>query len=138
MTKRTVKLLLEAADDLENLKLPKNATFDMTDYGQHEAGPKPKLDNLCGTAACAAGWLSLMPKWRRRGFKSKWDLFEEDSSLSVPAYWALSPETAGNFERMGAEVFGVHELEMDQIFLSTQATREEVIGMFRELAEEYK
>jgi len=138
MTNRTVKLLFEAADDLENLVLPKNAEFNMKQYGEHGPGPEPKLNNLCGTVACAAGWLSLMPKWRRRGFKSKWSLIEGDEYHLE--HWTLEPGKSHprGWERMGAEVFGVAIQEIDDIFMSIDCNKEQVAGLFRKLAERYK
>ncbi len=130
-TEKTSVLLNEAADFLENLELPKNALFSMDNYGVHPPGPKPQLDNLCGTTACAAGWLSLSPVWRDRGFESEW--------IEDPiGYWMLRPHGTKWWESMGKEVFGTTPSEIHNIFMMVGRTREEVAVAFQDLALEYE
>lgn len=139
---KTAKLLNEAADDLKALKLPRGAKFEMNTFGEHKPTHKPGLtvDNACGTAACAAGWLSLMPKWRRRGFTSYWKK-EEDDEFSYRDKWYLEPskpKSRISWEKMADRVFGTRGREMWDIFMMTTSRRREVIKAFRELAQYYE
>lgn len=131
---KTAKLLEEAADDLANLVLPKSARFAMGTYGWHPPTNKaPILKNLCGTSTCAAGWLSLMPKWRRRGFGSYWRRLNTDRT------WLLVPDHESYaWERMAAEVFGTKSAEIGRIFLMTTSNRQAVVAAFRRLAKKYR
>ncbi len=133
--KETATLLEEAADDLENLELPPNAKFDMGTWGEHPYGPKPDLENLCSTTACAAGWLSLMPKWRNRGFTSHW--LQRRTGIDTVGPWGLIPIEGQGWEAMGAQVFGATSHELACIFFATGDSRDEVVERFRELAVEY-
>lgn len=93
------------------LKLPKGAHFDMGEWGSHSAAHRPTADNYCGTAACAAGWLSLDPWFRRRGMKGEWTkrLFndyelnpfghDKDPDEELPRFFGLTFEES-------LEVFG--------------------------------
>lgn len=131
--KLTAKLLLEAADDIEKLELPRNAEFNMRHYGVHPLSKEePKLENLCGTSACLAGWLSLMPKWRRRGFKSRWN-----KSVTTNR-WILLPKETEEWDVMGSSVFGATAIEMYLIFNAIFADREDAVASLRTLASKYK
>lgn len=126
-----IELLREAADDLESLVLPVGADFYMNSWGQHPPGGRPILDNLCGTSACAAGWLSLMPKWRRRGFTSHW--------VGKADYgWSLRSGTKDDvfyWDDIAIDVFG-HDLgnEVYSVFIQTDLTRGQVVARFRSIA----
>jgi len=126
----TAQLMLEAAKDLEDLELPRNAYFNMEIWGQHpQCSGEPQLDNLCGTTACAAGWLSLMPKWRARGFKSKWH-------GSRTLGWELRAcERNEDWEALAVNVFGNKAGKaMSQIFGETWLNKEDAIKRIRESA----
>ena len=130
-TEKTSVLLEEAAVFLEDLVLPKNASFDMGHYGLHPAGPEPKLNNLCGTSGCAAGWLSLSPTWRERGFKSLWKKHPGRD-------WMLSPYRFSTWDGMGKAVFGTTAAEIHDIFMMVCSTRRSVAKAFRRLSKEYQ
>ena len=123
-------LMLEAAQDLEDLDLPRGASFEMEAWGKHPDGKKPTLDNLCRTSACAAGWLSLMPKWRERGFKSEWKLNRMYNR------WELHADNGERgWEEMTNAVFGEEASRfMISIFGCTWKDREGVIANIRDAA----
>lgn len=132
---KTAELLEEAAHDLRRLKLPERGRFSMNTFGTHPIGHKPTLNNLCGTSACAAGWLSLMPKWRERGFTSHW--------VGVNYIYTLVAGEEENEENedwdcMAKSVFGASRNEMHAIFYATYANRESIIDMFLSLAASYR
>lgn len=56
--------LLKLADFLASLKL-KRGQFDMRKWAHEVVDGRPK----CGTAACAAGWASAIPSFRRAGYR---------------------------------------------------------------------
>lgn len=129
---KTSTRLREAADDLWDLDLPPGAKFNMQTFGQHPEGPKPQQGNLCRTTACAAGWLSLMPKWQARGFRSAWR-----HSVWV-GKWYLTPARAESWDTMAERVFGATSEDMSNIFQSKRSPLEEVVLMFEDLAEDYE
>lgn len=53
--------LLKLADFLETADLP--GKFDMGSWSEEEESGRPK----CGTAACAMGWATTIPSFRRAG-----------------------------------------------------------------------
>lgn len=63
--------LRAAAKYLRNLKLPPNATFDMTAWGVHNDDHRPGL-NDCGTAACGWGWIAMSPTAQKAGVRVVW------------------------------------------------------------------
>lgn len=140
---RTAKLLKEAGDDLKNLKLPPKAKFDMGDWGVHPDQEKaPDKNHLCGTAACAAGWLSLMPKWRKRGFRSKWvkEEYWDKTRHSWSMRWQLVPSGVGVpvWEEMAEDVMGVGYDDIHEIFHSYTSNKKQVVKMFYDLSKEYE
>ena len=128
---KTSELLFEAAQDLEDLILPENAHFNMRIWGKHAKGPMPKLVNLCGTSACAAGWLSLNLKWRERGLSSTW--LKLDSGR-----WSLKADRGLSFFGLCANVLQITYSESFHIFGRLDDSREEVIESLRTLAKQYK
>ena len=65
--------LLLLAEKLETLVLPKGAHFDMETFGNHPKGPKPPQPYAdCHTIACAAGWATTIPSFRKAGFHLEW------------------------------------------------------------------
>lgn len=126
----TVKLLREAAYDLEH-NIPEQGKFRMSDWGTHPAGHQPEEGNYCGTTACAAGWLSLMPKWRKRGFISFWRLTQDESFTLCSG----SPLTGKDWLVQLKDTFGREAgLELNTIFNTTWLDLDEVIEKILDLA----
>ena len=130
----TVELLREAANDLEDLNLPESSYFDMTVYGEHLQGHEPTEQNHCGTTACAAGWLSLMPKWRARGMVAGW--------YRVPnGNWILQPaEGYNNWDELTTATFGRHlgAIVQELVFEKMHYSREYAIEEMRKIADNYE
>lgn len=99
------KRLQTAIDILSNLKLPKNADFNMDTWGTHGPGHAPTKRNMCGTAACAWGWIALSPKVKRLGVETLWR-GSEQTGYSIAIYFdgARDFDAAQRFFGIGPEV----------------------------------
>lgn len=141
----TAVLLEEAANDLEKLVLPKDAVFNMDTFGRHysveglELGVSIEDPNshLCGTSACAVGWLSFMGKWQKRGLKGKWKYH------SFEAVWCpFNGTDPYDWFRKTKKVFGINLDENIHLFNPTEynvePTKEVVVKRIRKLAEKYR
>lgn len=128
------ELLREAADDLEVFEFPPGARVVMSVWGENPTELKPKLNNLCGTTACIAGWLSLRPKWRKRGFTSKWlkSLYDETWEL-----WPGKCDEDDGWCDMAESVFGVDHGGLHRIFYNT-GSLDLAISRLRKLSQHYE
>jgi hypothetical protein len=91
----TISLLREAVADITPLiekgkKLWLNQWVDQRLSKEEQEKIADAEEPVCGTVACAAGWLAQFKKWQQRGLK-----------LYVAPYDALSPENAGKIIVLG-------------------------------------
>ena len=95
------KRLLKLADFLQKLP-PKR--FDYGDWVGEDWEGKPDLS--CGTTACALGWATAMPKFRKLGLYLNPDGFPQ----------MVGDNTGGTYEA-SATIFGLSTSEYSYLFL---------------------
>ena len=128
--------LLEIAEDFENFGIPEEAMFSVGDWGYHPGAHHPSKNLYCGTAACLAGWLTHIPKYKEMGFTAEWEHLS--CKTNGREWWILQPRL-GSWEDLTIEVFGEDVGEaLIEIFQCSAGTKEEIIEQLRELAEEEK
>lgn len=116
MDTKTKRRLLKLCDYMESLPRNANKHFHMGSFSSHSgdhdhwelpASPQPKDLMTCGTTACALGWATTMPTFRRLGLHfnamgsvegdenvfelsyEEWDvLFEGHNEDRTPGAWA--------------------------------------------------
>ena len=101
--------LLYAIGVLENLTIPNTSKFEMSIWGSYHGDKEPTEKNLCGTSACALGWLSITPEGRDMGLLSIWRYHNRK-------YWSLEPETHVGWVSMGMEVFEINYDDCNSLF----------------------
>ena len=127
------EIMHEVADDLENFVVPAGAKFDMGEWGMHIGDHEPEEANYCGMAACAGGWLSTMPKWQARGFRSKWTPY----GLEGVRKKLIPVNPYPDWHDMIVAVCGsVAGRELFEIFNQTHLSQEGVVSAIRAAAEE--
>lgn len=109
MTRRQRERCERAIATLRALKLPKGAKLDMRFWGYHDNDDhSPPKDDYCGTAACAAGWLSLDPWFRKRGMSGQWHNRELHPFGDKPYQWVSLLMFFGLSDPEAEHIFGSH------------------------------
>ena len=112
MSKKSADLILEAVNDLRAYKFPANSKFNMGDWGMHSASDhNPDEKNLCGTSACALGWLSCMPQWIARGLAHKWEKHHDGT-------WSLETVSGEFWDDLAVKIFDFEEMDADFLFVT--------------------
>lgn len=86
--KTTARRLLKLCDHMESLPKGADKHFNMDTFIAHEGDhehplPKRQRDLLtCGTTACALGWATTMPYFRKLGVKfDSWGVVQGDDEV---------------------------------------------------------
>lgn len=105
--------LLKLADFLE--KLPKER-FDFSRWVGNNWGGKSNLS--CGTSACAIGWASTIPSFRKAGLVLKLNITNASVNYKfVPAMKDDNFPTPDSSFRVGLEIFGLSKYDFDNLFV---------------------
>ena len=112
--KKFARRLLRLAAFLE--KLPRKR-FDYGNWVGDDWKGKPDLS--CGTTACALGWATAMPEFRRLGLVMVQEL--NDEGVSVTGYVALKGIRYSNEYDAACEVFGMEHDDIDRVFMPGDA-----------------
>lgn len=119
-------------DLFENFDEKVNGKFDLSIWARELDNDKPK----CGTAACALGWATAIPSFRKAGFRLVKDDFfsRENDHVNLkwkPAYKDIEdlPFTAA------AYFFGITIKDADDAFDSdgSKVTRKQMISRLKKL-----
>jgi len=129
------KRLLKLADFLEKLPEKKRkGKFDMDTFGKHVGPHHPKKYNYCGTSACALGWATTSPYFRRLGLKAGWRKMGRKGSPGYRWRMDMSYRKLHEFAAAG-RLFDIPEMEAYFLFGGGELTsRRKVIRSLRKLA----
>ena len=112
--------LTKLADFLDGLRLSKSRRFDLTEWGNKTE---------CSTAACAVGWATTIPSFRKAGFKTKQlEYSPESEGRFCPTYRSHSGFKAA------CEFFGLDRRQVDYLFTTEgykQPTKSAVVRRIR-------
>lgn len=117
------KRLLKLADLL--YKLPPKRFYYGSWVGEHWLG-KPDLS--CGTSACALGWATTVPSFRKLGLQLKARKHEKTlvTLKGFTGRWWNGPRYASE------KVFGLNENEMEYLFVPESGIALPEIGLMEE------
>lgn len=119
LSKLAVRRLTKLADYMESLPRSAAEHFHMEWYAGHDAvefhshfisGQELTTTDLnrCGTTACAAGWATTIPSFRRAGLRLVWGghygevfLGELDSAIALETFFHIGHDEA--YELFGAD-----------------------------------
>lgn len=99
--------LLKLADHLDDV--PRNK-FDYNSYVGEDWGGKANLS--CGTTACALGWATTIPSFRRLGL-----YLNDNFDVDIKNYNGLNSDMWGSPAIAASIIFGLKENEFEYLFI---------------------
>jgi hypothetical protein len=124
--------LTKLADFLENLPVERpKGKFDMDSWGEHKGKHPPSEKNYCGFSACALGWATTIPSFKRAGLQAEWTRYSRPSETLD---WGLTVVFEGkDGTDAGIKFFDINYVSARILFSGQLKTRKSVVRAIRYL-----